>query len=224
MTKKPGLRERKFARTRLKLAEALVVRLQNASLGDIVVRDLCDDVEVSEATFFNYFPRKVDLLDYYTQLWMLDLSWRCQHSDNKGLAAISASFELMAQAFQQQNGVMSEIIGRQALQREKSEPIAIGLAERMIAYPDHLGIETLAIGGVDKAWLPALEWAIRSGELPANSHMSTLMVGLASIFYGVPLVLRQSNVTAISNTYTQQLQLFWAGIRTAAVGSNDGRL
>ena len=73
MTKKPGLRERKFARTRLKLAQALVKRLQQASLEEIVVRDLCDDVEISEATFFNYFPRKLDLLDYYTQLWMLEL-------------------------------------------------------------------------------------------------------------------------------------------------------
>lgn len=218
MIKKPGLRERKFARTRLNLSQALVARLQEATLDDIVVRDLCDDVEISEATFFNYFPRKVDLLDYYTQLWMLDLSWRCQHSDNKGLAAISASFELMAQSFQNQSGVMGEIIGRQALQREKSARVEIGLAERMIAYPDHLGIETLAIGGVDNAWLPALEWAIRGGELPPNSHMPTLMVGLASIFYGVPLVLRQSNVTAISNTYTQQLQLFWAGIRAASKG------
>ena len=114
---------------------------------------------------------------------------------------------------------MSEIIGRQALQREKPTPVEIGLAERLIAYPDHEGIETLPVGGVDKAWLPALEQAIRSGTLPANSHMPTLMIGLASIFYGVPLVLRQSNVNAISSMYAQQLSLFWAGIKAAAQGS-----
>jgi len=218
MSKKPGLRERKFARTRLKLADALVKRLEKATLDEIVVRDLCDDVEISEATFFNYFPRKVDLLDYYTQLWMLDLSWRCQNSEQKGLAAVSTTFDLMAQAFQKQSGVMSEIIGRQALEREKREPPEVGLAERMIAYPEHQGIEALPVGGVDRAWLPALEQAIRSGELPPNSHMPTLMVGLASIFYGVPLVLRQSNVSAIAGMYSQQLQLFWAGVRAKAGG------
>ncbi len=218
MTKKIGLRERKFARTRLKLAEALVKRLQNATLEEIIVRDLCDDVEISEATFFNYFPRKLDLLDYYTQLWMLDINWRCNHAQSKGLAAISLSFDLMANAFQNRAGVMSEIIARQALLREKPEPVEIGVAERVIAYPEHQGIDDLPIGGIDKTWVPALEHAIRSGELPPNSHMPTIMVGLASIFYGVPLVVKQSNVAAIPNMYTQQLAVFWGGIRAVTKG------
>jgi len=219
MTKRPGLRERKFARTRLKLTQALARRLEQSSLEEVVVRDLCDDVEVSEATFFNYFPRKLDLLDYYAQLWMLELGWRCQASEAQGVAAIAVSFDFMAASFQKQSGVMGEMIARQALLREKPEPIEIGLAERQIAYPDYEGIEALPVGGVDKAWLPALEQAIRSGELPANSHIPTVMVGLAAIFYGVPLVLRQGNLTAISSTYTQQLVVFWTGIRSAARGA-----
>ncbi len=219
MSKKPGLRERKFARTRLKLTQALARRLEQSSLEEVVVRDLCDDVEVSEATFFNYFPRKLDLLDYYTQLWMLELGWRCQNSEAQGVAAIGVSFDFMAASLQTQSGVMGEMIARQALLREKLKPIEIGLAERQIAYPDCDGIETLPVGGVDKAWLLALEQAIRSGELPANSHIPTIMVGLAAIFYGVPLVLRQGNLAAISSTYAQQLVVFWAGIRAASQGS-----
>jgi len=218
MTGRPGLRERKFARTRLKLTQALARRLEQSSLEEVVVRDLCDDVEVSEATFFNYFPRKVDLLDYYTQLWMLELGWRCQKSEAQGVAAIAVSFDFMAASFQKQSGVMGEMIARQALLREKPQPIEIGLAERQIAYPDYEGIEALPVGGVDKAWLPALEQAIRSGELPANTHIPTVMVGLAAIFYGVPLVLRQSNLAVISSMYTQQLTVFWAGIRSASQG------
>ena len=219
MIKKPGLRERKFARTRLKLARALVQRLEKMPLEDVVVRDLCDDVEVSEATFFNYFPRKVDLLDYYTQLWMLELNWRCRHAQAKGLPAIAVSFDFMASAFQKQAGVMSEIIARQALVREKPEAVEVGLAERLIAFPDFDGIENLPVGGVDKAWLPALEQAIRGGELPGNTHIPTVMVGLASVFYGLPLVLRQGNPVAISSMYHQQLAVFWAGVRAASQGS-----
>jgi len=218
MIKKPGLRQRKFARTRLKLTQALALRLEQSSLEEVVVRDLCDDAEVSEATFFNYFPRKLDLLDYYTQLWMLELGWRCQTSEARGVAAIAVSFDFMATSFQNQSGVMGEMIARQALLRDKPQPIEIGLAERQIAYPEYEGIEELPVGGVDKAWLPALEQAIRSGELPANTHIPTVMVGLASIFYGVPLVLRQSNVNGISAAYRQQLMVFWSGVRSAANG------
>lgn len=217
MTKKPGLRERKFARTRLALAQALVARLEHAPLEEIAVKDLCDAAEVSEATFFNYFARKLDLLDYYTQLWMLDVSWRCQHAGNKGLAAIGATFEHMATAYQNNPGVMGEIISRQAVQREKPQPVEITLAERQQAYPEHSGIEELAGGGIDKAWLPALEDAIRSGELPANAHVPTVMVGLAALFYGTPLVLRQ-NPKAIASMYRQQLSVFWAGVKTTAGG------
>ncbi len=219
MTKKPGLRERKFARTRLKLARALVRRLEHVTLEDVTVRDLCEDAEVSEATFFNYFPRKSELLDYYTQLWMLELSWRCRHAQVKGLAAVAVCFDFMAAALQQQPGVMGEIIARQALLREKPEPMEIGLAERQIAYPDYEGIEELPVGGVDKAWLPALEQAVRGGELPPNAHIPTIMAGLAALFYGVPLVLRRSNFSAISSMYHQQLAVFWAGIRAASQGS-----
>jgi len=218
MTKRPGLRERKFARTRLKLAQALVQRLAHSSLDEIVVRDLCEDVEVSEATFFNYFPRKLDLLDYYTQLWTLELGWRCQNSEAHGLATITVAFDFMAASFQKQSGVMGEIIARQALLRDKPQPVEIGLAERQIAFPDYAGIEALPVGGVDKVWLPVLEQAIRSGELPSNTHVPTVMVGLASIFYGLPLVLRQGNLTAITSMYHQQLVVFWAGVRSASKG------
>lgn len=220
MIKKPGLRQRKFARTRLKLTQALALRLEQSSLEEVVVRDLCDDAEVSEATFFNYFPRKLDLLDYYTQLWMLELGWRCQKPESRGLAAIRVSFDFMATSFQKQSGVMGEMIARQALMRDKPQSIEIGLAERQIAYPDYQGIEALPVGGVDKAWLPALEQAIRGGELPANTHIPTVMVGLAAIFYGVPLVLRQGNLAAISSMYAQQLTVFWAGIRSVSQGSS----
>lgn len=218
MSTKPGLRERKFARTRLILARALARRLEHATLDEVAVRDLCEDAELSEATFFNYFPRKSDLLDYYTQLWMLELNWRCRHTEVKGLAAVAVSFDFMAAAWQKEPGVMGEIIARQALLREKPDPMEIGLAERRIAYPDYEGIEELPVGGVDKAWLPALEQAVRGGELPPNVHIPTVMTGLAALFYGVPLALRQSHFSAISSMYHQQLAVFWAGIRAASQG------
>jgi len=126
----------------------------------------------------------------------------------------------MATSFMQQAGVMSEIIARQALMREKPQSIDIGPAERQIAYPDYKGIEEVPVGGVDRVWLPALEQAIQSGELPPNSHVPTVMIGLATIFYGLPLVLRQGNLAAISNMYRQQLRVFWSGVRSATQGSS----
>jgi len=52
--------------------------------------------------------------------------------------------------------------------------------------------------------------------LPENTTMAAAMVGLVSIFYGVPLALQHSNPAAIAAMYRQQLELLWKGLRAAA--------
>jgi hypothetical protein len=42
------------------------------------------------------------------------------------------------------------------------------------------------------------------------------MVGLVSIFYGVPLAIQHSNPAAIGAMYRQQLELLWAGLQSVA--------
>src|SRR5215210_4290457 len=68
-----SLRERKFAKTKLALLRAAVTRLEQKRLSEITVKELCEHVQVSEATFFNYFPRKDDLLHYFTRIWTLEV-------------------------------------------------------------------------------------------------------------------------------------------------------
>ena len=55
------------------------------------------------------------------------------------------------------------------------------------------------------------------GELPENTLIPAAMVGLVSIFYGVPLAVQHTNPASIGAMYRQQLELLWAGLRTAAV-------
>ena len=50
------LRERKRARTRIALVEALLERLVERPLDAIQVAELVEAVDISPATFFNYFP------------------------------------------------------------------------------------------------------------------------------------------------------------------------
>ena len=59
-----SLRERKFARTRLALAEVVTNHLENAPLEALSVRALCERAQISEATFFNYFPKKEAIVVY----------------------------------------------------------------------------------------------------------------------------------------------------------------
>ncbi|HKJ09382.1 MAG TPA: helix-turn-helix domain-containing protein [Gammaproteobacteria bacterium] len=210
------LRERKFAQTKLKLARAAVERLETQSLDGLSVAALCEAAEVSEATFFNYFPRKSDLLNYVSQLWAVEIGWHVRAAGLRGIAGVSGAFEQAARQIQRHPGTMGEIIGQQARLRERSTPGELTRAERLLGFPELEGIEDVPAGGLDSILVANVDYAVESGELPPNTHRATVLVALVSIFYGVPLALRLVNPGGIAHMYRQQLTLLWAGVRAAA--------
>lgn len=215
---KPTLRERKFARTRLALAAAVTRHLESAPLDNLSVKALCDQVQISEATFFNYFPRKDDLVAYLDKLWSLELNWYGGQAAQQqhGLAVIEALFRYTAIQIQKKPGLMAEIIAYEARDREHAPRPEITLAERVMAFPDLEGIDASEQDSLETLFKAALQQAMKRGELPENTLMPAAMVGLVSIFYGVPLAIQHSNPASIGAMYRQQLELLWAGLRNVA--------
>ena len=220
MLSKPrfSLRERKFARTRLALADIVTHHLDNASLEALSVRALCERAQISEATFFNYFPKKDDIIVYLDKLWSLELNWygRQAASQKRGLAVIEALFRYTAIQAQKKPGLMGEIIAHEARARDHSVRPEITPAERAMAFSDLEGIEEIGEDSLETVLRTALQQAIDQGELPENTLISTAMVGLVSIFYGVPLAIQHSNPAGIAAMYRQQMEVLWAGLRAVA--------
>jgi AcrR family transcriptional regulator len=216
--KRPTLREKKFARTRLALAQATTNHLEAAAFETLSVKALCERVQISEATFFNYFPRKEDLIVYLDRLWTLELNWYGQQAaqQRQGLAVIEALFRYTAIQVQKKPGLMGEIIAHEARAREHQPGPTITLAERMLAFADLDGIEQLRDDSLEILLRTALQAAINNGELPDNTAIAAAMVGLVSIFYGVPLAMQHGNPAAIGAMYRQQLQILWEGLRVVA--------
>lgn len=216
MTPKIPLRERKFIQTKLKLARALRTRLEQDSLEALNVRELCEQVEVSEATFFNYFPKKSDLLAYLGQLWSVELAWQGRHAmtAGAGLSVIQAVFEYTAQQVQSAPNAMGELMAWQARQRMRQMPAPLSESECRLAFPDVAGIEPLPEQGLESLFAENLRYAIEQGELPDNIPLQTVMVSLIALFYGVPLALRLTQPSAIGSMYKQQLTILWAGMRS----------
>jgi AcrR family transcriptional regulator len=216
---KPSLRERKFARTRLSLADAATRHLEAASFETLSVKALCERVQISEATFFNYFPKKEDLIIYLDRLWTLELNWygRQAAEQEKGLAVIEALFRYTSIQIQKKPGLMGEIIAHEARARERSQGMEITLAERLMAFQDLTGIKDLPDDSLESLLRNALQDAIDQGDLPVNTAIAAAMVALVSIFYGVPLAMQHANPAAIGAMYRQQLSLLWSGLRAVAV-------
>jgi AcrR family transcriptional regulator len=66
MRSEPGLRERKKQRTRQTIAEAAFDLFTSRGFDQVTVTEVARQADVSEATVFNYFPTKEDLV--YGQL------------------------------------------------------------------------------------------------------------------------------------------------------------
>ncbi|WP_297528195.1 TetR/AcrR family transcriptional regulator [Thiohalobacter sp.] len=212
------LRERKAARTRLRLAEILRQRLEQMPFEALAVRDLCQAAEIAEATFFNYFPRKQDLLAYAGRLLALDLNWGVTRAaeTSPGLAAIQGLFEQAAREAAAAPGFVGELIAYQARLRERPDPEPLPRADRLLAFPDRPGIDALEDAGIDALIARELRHAVDRGELPPNAHLPTLVVGLVALFNGVIIALRLVNPQGIAAMYRQQLALFRAGARAAS--------
>ena len=86
-----------------------------------------------------------------------------------------------------------------------------------MAFPDLDGIEDIEVDNLESLFKTSLVQAIRQAELPENTLIPAAMVGLVSIFYGVPLAIQHSNPASIGPMYRQQLELLWAGLRSASV-------
>lgn len=211
------LRQRKQAQTRLALLHAVLARLDGTrTLEDINVRELCAEASISEASFFNYFPKKTDLLEYFIRLWSLELAWRVRHelADKTAREAIEAIFTSTARQSGEHPGVMAEIIAFQARQTEP-EGMELELADRLAAYPDRPGIEDVPAIGLDGLLPQLIARAIDRGELPASTDRTAALLALTSVFFGVPLILQRQAPALIEPVYRQQLALVWAGLAHA---------
>jgi len=202
------------------LAAALSSALAELNLNDISVKSLCHEAEVSEATFFNYFPSKQELMAYLVQLWLLELGWQVQHGAEaaKGLPAIQHLFEQVARICVSRPGLMRELIAWLARGGQLNEAMELGPLERTLAFPDLGGVDAITIKGIDALIVPHLEYAIRKGELPDNTLVPTLLSLLLAVAFGVPLALLSTHPVKIADLYRQQLQLVWSGVRAAAGG------
>jgi AcrR family transcriptional regulator len=216
--REPTLRERKYARTKLALLRAAIERLRDKSLDQVPVKELCEEAEVSEATFFNYFPKKDDLLHYFIQLWTVDVTWHAEQAAgaNAGLSYIEQVFDYTGRQLGDHPRLMLEIIGQMALEPHPPECVqrwgVLSRAEKLQAFPDLVGVDCCAERRLPEVFRPALERAVSLGELPKDVDTEAALLALLSTFFGVPLWLGSDDAAQIRPAYRRQLQLIWAGL------------
>jgi len=217
--KEYSLREKKHARTKIALMNSFIGRLKNCRFEDISIRAVCESAEISEGTFFNYFPEKIDVITYYVNLMTMKIIWKAQQRAPKGksIALINAFFEEMADEFTNVN-IAYELISIMVVQHERPRKAAIPDIEKNIVFPDLAGIEDISPLFIDEFFRECLEKALKNGEFPKNVNIDNVLVSLTTINIGTLIAVKFSDVVKFRNVksvkyhYMRQLQILWAGL------------
>lgn len=209
------LRQRKFAATKVGLWRETYERLQDTPFAALQVSELCEALQISQPTFFNYFPRKSDLLVYHIQLWSIAATWHARRlsGQREGLAFIEAMLDWTGQNLEANPHMMMEIISFQARRREVVPIEPLTAAELLTAFPDLEGIEEVEPEWLDERLRKSLAVAKLKGELPPETDLDQAVVAIVSVFFGVPMIFGHSAPERIRGAYQSQLQLIWQGLR-----------
>ncbi|MGC9961188.1 MAG: TetR family transcriptional regulator [Acidimicrobiales bacterium] len=149
-----GLRERKKARTRAAIQSHAMRLFSRQGYDATTVQQIIDEAEVSESTFFRYYPTKADLVLSDDFDPVIIEAFRAQPSDATPVQALRTAFRL---AFAQL-GPEGE-----AEQRDRMA-IVLGVPELRAAMLDQFtsAMQLLSEVVAERAGRPADDWKVRT--------------------------------------------------------------
>ena len=109
----PGRRERNKARLRQSLIESAIELFDSRGVAETTVADVCERADVSEKTFFNYFPSRAQLLRAIADQSLEELfaqldAAREQSGDTAG--RVRVFFDNLAEAAEQRGPLRRELL------------------------------------------------------------------------------------------------------------------
>lgn len=211
---KSNKRELNTAKNKQAILQCLLKRMHCESFDSIKISDLCVDAKVSQASFYNYFPQKTDVLIYYIQLWTIEMYW--QITINKklvGLKAIEQLFADTADICAKHSQLMCEIVAYQAKNGKPQGVTPLTVADKLQAYPDFNGIENIELADLSALLVTNIQQAISVNELPDTINITSLVVALSSIFFTIPIIFNRCPLEEIKSAFSEQLQLLLCGAR-----------
>lgn len=208
-----SLREVKHARTKIALMKAFIEHLRHASFENVSIKDVCRRAEISEGTFFNYFPEKIAVVTYYVNLMTIKLIWKVRQKDFQGrnIFLINAFFEEMAAEFSVIN-IKYELISIMLIQRAKPQKTAISAVEKQIFFPDLAGIEAIEAILPEEFFRECLAAALKNGELPEKVDLANVLISLKTIMVGAMIAIKFSDVRSLKDQYMRQLAMLWRDV------------
>jgi AcrR family transcriptional regulator len=197
------LRERKRARLRAGLWQALRERVEHTAFTGIPVRELAAAAEVSEPTFFAHFGSKTELLAYHICMWRIGTVLAADGASD-GVDFIRRFFDETARSIVAGPRMWFEITAEVARGGGVCAVLDISTAERLLVFDD--------LRALDVALTPQADLFRR--HLAPSPDPEAAVTGLLAGFYGVPLALGADRLDELREAYRTLVDRYTTAVVT----------
>jgi AcrR family transcriptional regulator len=208
-----SLRERKYAKTKIALASAFIERLKTTKFSEISIKEVCESVEVSEGTFYNYFPQKADVVFYYKQI--MDVRMACAIDKNLNRLSpkelLEFTFDFVAKEIEQPY-LFYEVISLFTAEKKKPKELQLTPAEKCFACPDYARVQEVPAVIIEESFSSLVKQAKKQGEFKKDVKPEDVALALQAILVGVPLAIDIEDFAKLKIYYRTQLSLLWKAI------------
>lgn len=192
-TFRPGLRERKKAKTRAAIQAHALRLFRTRGYDETTVEMICAAAEVSEATFYRYFPAKHDVVLWDEWDPLIIAAFRAQPPELSALAAFRAAF----------TSVFAEMTPQQRAEQQQRTLLMLDVPELRAAMTDQLTQTIdLFVGLVAK----------RTHRKPTDLAVRTFAGAIIGIAISVMYTLTDEPNADIAATFDQALAHLETGL------------
>lgn len=206
----------------INLLDQLLMKLQKLPLEDVNIRHLYGSAKISEPAFYNYFPRKDDLLPFFIRLWSLEQALYLR--DNKpGIKSITAMFQHAAQSACSAPVLYKEVM---AYQMRTNTAVRVNLvtaptpAEKQLHFGRIDGLDNIPDYGLGPILVSQIAIAIKYKEISEKADQDAV----AAVFFGMPAILNPEQFSKLNQMYQNSVKLIFKSIgKNKSDGSNGKR-
>ncbi|MFA6118619.1 MAG: hypothetical protein WC688_01745 [Parachlamydiales bacterium] len=204
------LRQKKIYKTKLALAQVFIEKMKTEKFDAISIKDICAQAEICEATFFNYFPQKTDVIAYLLKVKLFKIYWTISNLQRNlhFTKIIEKVFELFANEIYHPY-IFREVILIIGTIHKQINTIAISPEELQYIYPECPDIENVHITSLPEFFEGKIVLAIKQNLISKDICAKTLVQFLMTILKGVPLSIPNSEFNNIAEIYQKHLSLLW---------------
>lgn len=204
------LRQKKYYKTKFSLVNFFSEKLKNEEMKVISIKDLCIATDISEATFFNYFPQKTDVMVFLLKAKLCKIYYTIKNLQDEMTFTqlIETMFELIADELKHIN-FFNEMISIFKANNIQIDSVKILPEELKYMYPDCPNIEKTSFFTLNAFFEELVAKAANENKIPKDICKKTLSQFLLILLRGIPLSISSAEFKEISQIFKKHLGFVW---------------